>query len=71
MDISRLKEIREDHDYKETYILKYLHVTQEEYSRYELGINLIPIDKLSKLAVLYNVSIDYLLNKIDERKNSN
>lgn len=68
MNIFRLKEIREDNDYKQKDIAKYLKITQAQYSRYELGINLIPIDKLDKLATLYNTSIDYLVNRTNERK---
>ena len=68
MDIFRLKEIREDNDYKQKEIAKYLKITQAQYSRYEMGVNIIPIDKLDKLATLYNTSIDYLLNRTDERK---
>ena len=68
MDIFRLKEVREDHDYKQIEIAKYLKITQAQYSRYELGVNLIPIDKLDKLATLYNTSVDYLINRTDERK---
>ena len=67
MDIFRLKEVREDLDYKQKDVAKYLNITQAQYSRYELGINMIPIDKLDKLATLYNTSIDYLLNRTNER----
>lgn len=68
MNIIRIKEIREDRDYKQIDIAKYLKVTQAQYSRYELGINLIPIDKLDMLANFYNTSIDYLLCRTDEKK---
>lgn len=68
MNIMRIKEIREDRDYKQIDIAKYLKVTQAQYSRYELGINLIPIDKLDMLANFYNTSIDYLLCRTDEKK---
>ena len=49
MNIDRLKEIREDKDYKQIDIAKYLKVTQAQYSRYEMGINTIPIEKLGFL----------------------
>ena len=68
MNIERLKEIREDNDYKQCDIAKYLKVTQAQYCRYEMGVNSIPIEKIDKLANLYNTSIDYLLNRTDERK---
>ncbi|MDD4152069.1 MAG: helix-turn-helix transcriptional regulator [Candidatus Gracilibacteria bacterium] len=68
MDINRIKEIREDRDYKQEEIAKFLNVTQAQYSRYEMGINNIPIDKINKLADHYNTSIDYLLSRTDEKK---
>ena len=68
MNIYRLKEIREDNDFKQEFIAKMLKVTQAQYSRYEQGINLIPLDKLNILANFYNTSIDYLVSRTDERK---
>lgn len=68
MNIERLKEIREDHDYKQIELAKVLKVTQAQYSRYELGINVIPIEKLVTLAKFYDTSIDYLVGLTDERK---
>lgn len=49
-------------------ITKYLKVTQAQYSRYEMGINTIPIKKLASLAKFYDTSIDYLVGLTDERK---
>ncbi len=68
MNIDRLKEIREDKDYKQIDIAKYLKVTQAQYSRYEMGINTISIEKLASLAKFYDTSIDYLVGLTDERK---
>ena len=68
MNIKRLKEIREDKDLLQKDIAKYLNMTQVQYSRYETGLRLMPIDKLDKLADYYNVSIDYLLSRTDDRK---
>ena len=68
MYITRLKEIREDRDFKQSEIANLLKVTQAQYCRYELGINALPIDKLDLLATFYNTSTDYLLYRTDERK---
>ncbi len=68
MQINRLKEIREDKDYSQKDIAKILKTTQQQYSKYELGIQLIPIDRLCILADFYNVSLDYLLSRSDDRK---
>ncbi len=68
MDISRLKEIREDRDYKQSDIAKVLGTTQQQYSKYELGIQVISVERLVKLAKFYNTSVDYLLGLTNERK---
>lgn len=63
INIERLKEIREDHDLTQTYIAKLLKTTQQQYSKYELGIRIIPIEKLCILADYYKTSIDYLIGR--------
>ncbi len=68
MDISRLKEIREDRDYKQSDIAKILGTTQQQYSKYELGIQLISVERLVKLAKFYNTSVDYLIGLTNERR---
>ncbi len=68
MYINRLKEIREDRDLYQKDIANILNISQVQYSRYETGIRLIPIDKLAKLAKFYNTSIDYLIGFTDERR---
>lgn len=68
MNLDRLREIREDKDYREADIAKYLNVSQAQYSRYEAGVNMIPLEKIYKLAVFYNTSIDYLVGSTDQRK---
>lgn len=68
INISRLKEIREDRDLYQSDIAKVLNITQSQYSLYENGIRLIPIDKLAILAKYYNTSVDYLIGLTDERK---
>lgn len=68
MNISRLKEIREDHDLYQKDIAIMLGVTQQQYNKYELGINSIPLEKINILADYYKTSIDYLTCRTDERK---
>ena len=63
MNISRLKEIREDKDLNQSDIAKALGIKQQQYSEYEIGKRLIPINYLSDLADYYDTSIDYLLSK--------
>lgn len=68
MNISRLKEIREDRDFLQKDIAKILKIPQQNYSRYETGVITMPIEKYDKLADFYNVSIDYLVGRTDTRK---
>lgn len=68
MEINRLKEIREDRDYKQSDIAKILGTTQQQYSKYELGIQLISVERLVKLAKFYNTSVDYLIGLTNERR---
>ena len=68
LNISRLKEIREDKDLSQADLAKLLKITQPQYSRYELGVNIIPLEKLEQLANFYDTSMDYLLYRTDERK---
>ena len=64
MYFRRLKDLREDHDMKQVDIAKYLGIQQTVYSRYERGVQTIPVEYLIKLADLYNVSVDYILGRI-------
>lgn len=68
MNINRLKEIRKDRDFTQTDVAKYLGMKQQQYSEYEIGKRLIPIETLDKLADYYDTSIDYLVGRTDERK---
>ena len=66
MDI--LREIREDRDLLQKDVARELGIKQQQYSEYEIGKRLIPIDKLANLAIFYNTSVDYLIGMTDERK---
>lgn len=56
-----MRELREDHDLRQKQVAAYLKIDQRVYSRYETGINAMPIEKILMLCKLYNVSADYLL----------
>ena len=59
----RLRDLREDHDYTQRYVAKYLKMPQPQYFRYEQGYRDIPSDVLIALADLYNTSTDYILGR--------
>ncbi len=58
--LKRIRELREDHDYTQTYIGSYLHIGQRTYSDYESGKTRIPLDAMIKLAKLYDVDMNYI-----------
>lgn len=66
--ILRLKDLREDKDMLQKEISFLLKTTQQQYSKYELGERLIPIDKLIVLANYYNVSLDYICNRTNKKE---
>ena len=56
-----IRELREDNDLTQSEVAKILGTTQQVYSRYEKGINEIPIRHIITLCNYYNVSADYIL----------
>ena len=65
---SRMRDLREDNDYKQETVAKYLGVTQTYYSRYELGKVPLPLDKFIALCRFYNVSADMVLGTYPKKK---
>lgn len=61
----RIRDLREDHDLKQSDIAKLLQTTQQVYSRYEQGINEMPVRHLVVLARFYGVSLDYIMGETD------
>ena len=56
-----LRELREDRDLRQAEIAAVLGTTQQVYSRYENGINELPIRHLITLCRYYRVSADFVL----------
>ena len=69
MNVKRLKDLREDKDLTQEDVAKIIKTTQQQYSKYELGIRLIPIDKLCILADYYDTSLDYILGRTNIKQN--
>ena len=57
-----LRELREDHDLSQAEIAAVLGTTQQVYSRYEKGINELPLHHLRTLCLYYHVSADEILS---------
>ena len=63
----RIRELREDADLTQAALGKAINVPQRTYVYYESGQRMIPPQVLCALADFYNVSVDYLLGRTDER----
>lgn len=68
MTIERLKEIRTDRVLLQKDVADALGIKRQQYSEYEIGKRLIPLHYICKLADYYNVSVDYLLGRTDEKR---
>lgn len=56
-----IRELREDHDLTQSDLAKVLGTTQQVYSRYEMGVNEMPIRHLITICKFYGVSSDEVL----------
>ncbi|MCQ2481361.1 MAG: helix-turn-helix domain-containing protein [Clostridia bacterium] len=56
-----IRELREDRDLTQADIAKVLGTTQQVYSRYEKGLNEIPVRHIITLCKYYDVSADTIL----------
>ncbi|MDD4797806.1 MAG: helix-turn-helix transcriptional regulator [Eubacteriales bacterium] len=63
----RIRNLRKDQDWTQAQMAAYLRLHQTTYSDYELGNLNIPVSVLCKLADLFGTSIDYLVNRTDEK----
>lgn len=63
----RIRNLREDKDYNQEKMAQMLSVSQSTYSDYERGEINIPLKTLVKLADILETSIDYLLERTDEK----
>ena len=62
----RLKSLRQERNLSQAELAEVLGTTRQQVGKWELGIQMMGVDKYIKLAIYYNVSLDYLLGLIDE-----
>ena len=48
--------------------MQYLNIKQNTYSQYEIGVLNYPLEAVGKLADLYGVSVDYLMDRTDVKE---
>lgn len=58
---NRIKESRKSLGYTQNYVAKIMHMTQQQYSRFENGVFELSYEQLIKISQLFEVSVDYLL----------
>ena len=68
MKFENIRSLRIDNGMTQKQVAEVLGVSQNTYSQYEIGVLNYPVDALVKLADLYNVSVDYLLGRTNEKK---
>ena len=63
----RIRNLREDHDLTQKQVGQAINVPQRTYAYYESGQRMIPPHVLCALADFYHVSVDYLLERTDQK----
>lgn len=64
----RLQWIRDCKNVTQKEMAKALGIKQQQYARYEKGINIMPITYLRPICEYLNISADYILGLINEPK---
>lgn len=64
----RIRDLRKDADLTQRAVGEAINVPQRTYAYYESGQRMIPPRVLIALADFYRVSIDYLLERTDDRQ---
>lgn len=67
MKYERLRNLREDRDMTQAEVGEYLHISQRSYAHFEAGTRGIPVEVLIALADLYEVNLDYLVGRTNQK----
>lgn len=62
----RLKILREKHLMTQTEVAEYLKTTQSYYAQYERNLRQMTLERAAELAILYDVSLDFLAGFTDD-----
>lgn len=62
----RIRDLREDADLTQKQVGEAINVPQRTYAYYESGQRMVLPRVLCALADFYNVSVDYILGRVDE-----
>jgi len=64
----RMKDLREYGDFKQRDIAEILSISRSAYANYERGIREISAQVLDKLADFYGTSVDYIMERTDNKE---
>ncbi len=64
---TRIRELREEKELTGIYVSTRLGIDQSYYSKLEKGKHTIKLDTLCKIADMYNVSLDYLTARTNNK----
>lgn len=64
----RIRDLREDHDLKQSEVAEKLFLQREVYRRYETGQREIPLNIAIMIANIYKVSIDYIAGRTNKKE---
>ena len=67
MNFPRLKDLREDHNLRQSDVAAILYCNRQTYSRYESGKRELPFSYAIILADYYNVSLDSLAGRTNKK----
>lgn len=59
--IERMKQFRQEHHITQAQVAETLGISQQQYFKYEKGINELPIRYLFTICKAYDISADWLL----------
>ena len=62
----KIQWVRECRNIPQREVAEYLGIKQQQYARYERGVNIMPVTYLPKICKYLNVSADYILGLSDE-----
>lgn len=67
MGYRRLRDLREDADLTQAQLANALSMQTTTYRRYELGERDLPLQKAIEIADYYQISLDYLVGRSDDK----
>ncbi len=63
----KIQWIRENKNITQREMAEYLGIKQQQYARYEKGVNIMPVTHLPKICKYLNVSADYILGLSNDK----